>query len=324
MLQSGKLSAAAHPAPVVVRTDGIMKLKLLLAVLAVLLAAGVFAARSPLAALNALASLGSLRSAEGERYGALPRQRFDLYRPAGAAPDGGWPLVVFFYGGAWNRGERADYRFVGEALAARGVMAMVADYRLHPEVKYPLFLNDCAAALGFGFDHAAGWGANPQRVFVMGHSAGAYNAAMLVLDERWLAPTGHRAAELAGWVGLAGPYDFLPIKTPEVQAAFHHPDVPPDSQPIRHVEAAPAVPALLAVGTKDERIDPVRNTRGLARALRDGGHAVMLREYDGPGHEALVGAIAAPLRGLAPVLDDVIAFVRQPVPPKTLAAAAVR
>jgi acetyl esterase/lipase len=290
------------------------------AVLALLLAAGVLLFVAPGAVLNLAASINSLRAAEGQPYGPLPRQRFDLYQPAGTPPAEGWPVVVFFYGGAWNRGERADYRFVGEALAARGIVTMVADYRLHPEVTYPDFLHDCARALAFGFENAPRWHADPQRVFVMGHSAGAYNAAMLALDARWLAPSGRKPGELAGWIGLAGPNDYLPIKTPEVQAVFHHPDVPRDSQPIRHVVGA-SVPALLIAGEADQRVNPLRNSVGLAHALRDAGAPVRLRQYPRMTHESVLGAIAGPLQRLAPVLDEVVEFVNAPGVPRTVAAA---
>jgi acetyl esterase/lipase len=126
-----------------------------------------------------------------------------VYAPRTPASPSGHPVVVFFYGGSWNRGERADYRFVGEALAARGVLTLVADYRLYPEVRYPDFLSDSAQALAFGLREAARLGGDPRGVFVMGHSAGAYNAAMLALDATRLAPTGHSPRELAGWIGLA-------------------------------------------------------------------------------------------------------------------------
>ena len=127
---------------------------------------------------------------EGVNYGALPRQQLDIYQPTSAAPAGGWPVVVFFYGGSWNWGERAEYQFVGEALASRGVLTLVADYRLYPEVRYPDFLDDSALAVAYGLRESARLGGNPKRVFVMGHSAGAYNAAMLALDERWLQAAG--------------------------------------------------------------------------------------------------------------------------------------
>jgi len=275
---------------------------------AVLGAAGGLAACAPGRALNALAAVQNQRSLADAVYGPLPRQRYDLYTPHGAAPAGGWPLVVFFYGGSWQSGERADYRFVGEALASRGMLAMVADYRLYPAVSYPDFLHDSAAALAHGLGHAAAWGGNPQRVFVMGHSAGAYNAAMLALDSRWLAGQGRSPAELAGWIGLAGPYDFLPIKTLAVQPVFHHPQVPIDSQPIHHIGGS-ALPALLLAASHDDLVDPQRNTDGLAQRLQCSGTPVLSKRYERVDHVTLVGAMAWPLRGLAPVLDDVQAFV---------------
>jgi acetyl esterase/lipase len=302
-----------------------MTLKTLLWPLAVaaaaLLVAGVLLFVAPGAVLNLSASLNSLRAAQGQAYGPLPRQRFDLYQPSGAPPAEGWPLVVFFYGGAWNRGERADYRFVGEALAARGIVTMVADYRLHLFSGGELVLLDQPVqAAGHGGDAALRVGVPARRVFVMGHSAGAYNAAMLALDARWLAPSGRKPGELAGWIGLAGPYDFLPIKTPEVQAVFQHPNVPRDSQPIRHVVGA-SVPALLIVGEADQRVNPLRNTVGLAHALRDAGAPVRLRQYPRMTHESVLGAIAGPLQRLAPVLDEVVEFVNAPGVPRTVAAA---
>ena len=278
-----------------------------------LLAAGAGAAAlvasAPSRALNLLAAVDTRRAGRDLPYGPLPRQRYDLYQPPAAPPPGGWPLVVFFYGGSWNRGERADYRFVGEALASRGLLALVADYRLYPQVTYPDFLHDCAAAVAHALAQAASLGADPARVFVMGHSAGAYNAAMLALDPRWLRTAGRDAADLAGWIGLAGPYDFLPITNPDARPVFHHPDVPPDSQPIRHAAEAPALPAFLGAAARDDLVNPVRNTRGLAAALQAAGRPVTLRLYERVNHMTLAGAFAAPLRWLAPVLDDVAGFV---------------
>jgi acetyl esterase/lipase len=158
---------------------------------------------------------------------------------------------------------------------------------------------------------ARGWGADPARLFVMGHSAGAYNAAMLALDARWLEAAGSHPSRLAGWIGLAGPYDFLPIRTPEVQVVFHHPQVPADSQPIRHVRAD-APPAFIGAPEQDERIDAQRNSGGLAAALRASGASVDLHRYAGVGHVTVVAALSGPLHWLAPVLDDCLAFIAGP------------
>jgi acetyl esterase/lipase len=265
-------------------------------------------AASPVRALNALAGIDPSPEQSDVAYGAGPRQRLDVYRPRGTAPQRGWPVVVFFYGGSWNRGERADYRFVGAALASRGMVALVADYRLYPEVRYPAFLSDCAQALAFGLENAGRWGGDPRRVFVMGHSAGGYNAAMLAFDPRWLRPTGHTPDELAGFIGLAGAYDFLPMTNPEARPVFFHPDYPPGTQPLEHAGRG-SPPSFLAAARSDDLIDPQRNTGGLAARLQAASTPVTLRFYARVDHVTLVGALAWPLRWLAPVLDDVSTFV---------------
>jgi acetyl esterase/lipase len=269
---------------------------------------GTLAACAPLATLNVMAAAGAHTRVADVSYGALPRQRLDIYRPSGQPPAGGWPVVVFFYGGSWNSGAREQYSFVGAALASRGITALVADYRVYPEVRFPDFLRDCAQALAWGLTHAAELGGNPKRVFVMGHSAGAYNAAMLALDPRWLAAAGHAPRELAGFIGLAGPYDFLPMTNVDAQPVFFHPNYPPDTQPLDFVSAS-SPRSFLAVGASDALVNPERNTAALAARLVAVGVPVNLQRYAGVNHTTLIGAMGLPLRWLAPVLDDVAGFV---------------
>jgi acetyl esterase/lipase len=263
------------------------------------------AACSPLRTLNALTPANDGTATRDVTFAS--GLQLDVYRPAAAMAIPA-PVVVFFYGGNWRSGTRADYAFVGKALAARGIVAVVADYRLYPQVRYPDFLDDCAQAVAWAIGHAAEHGGDPRRVFVMGHSAGAYNAAMLALDERWLARVQLAPAALRGFIGLAGPYDFLPITNTAVQPVFHHPDTPPDSQPIAHV-AKYAPPALLIAPTKDGTVNPRRNTGGLAASLRAQGNEVDERYYKGVGHVTLIASLAGPGRWLAPALDDIAAFV---------------
>ena len=266
------------------------------------------AACSPLGTLNAVIPGSSYTLSANVAYGPLPRQRLDIYRPTAAAPAAGWPVLVFFYGGSWNRGEKADYKFVGEALASRGVLTLVADYRLYPSVRYPDFLKDSALALGYGLNEAKPLGGDAKRVFVMGHSAGGYNAAMLALDARWLSGTGHAPAELAGFIGLAGAYDFLPMTNPDAQPVFFHPNYPPNTQPIEFALAS-APRTFLGAAVKDSLINPQRNTVGLADRLKSAGVPVTLRMYEGVSHITLLASLAWPLRFLAPTLEDVVAFI---------------
>ena len=209
-------------------------------------------------------------------------------------------------------GDRADYKFVGEALAASGTVTVVADYRLSPAVRYPVFLQDSAEAVKLALNNAEAWGVSPERVFLMGHSAGAYNAAMLALDPRWLPGAGVRRAQIAGWIGLAGPYDFLPIDIPEVQVAFEWPNTPVNSQPLFYAlqpDAAAPQRVLLLAAREDEVVNPQRNTVALAQALKQRGEAVQAELFGRVGHATLIGAMAAPLRGLAPVLETVRQFL---------------
>lgn len=265
---------------------------------------------SPLRLINATVSTDTHTVLSDQDYGPLPRQQLDVYRPADAPP--GAPLAVFFYGGSWSSGDRADYRFVGEALASRGIVTVVADYRLSPEVSYPAFLEDCALAVKWAHDNARRLGASPRRIHTVGHSAGAYNAAMMALDPRWLGGVGLRPQVLAGWAGLAGPYDFLPIGLSDVKKAFNWPDTPPDSQPLFHVKAGPPAPSqrvLLLAARSDILVNPQRNTVAMAEALQAQGAPVEVELFDRVSHTTLIGAMARPLRGLAPVLDRLSGFL---------------
>jgi acetyl esterase/lipase len=256
--------------------------------------------------LNTLVPDNTYRGREGVAYGRNPRQQLDVYQPLAPPQRGKPPLVVFFYGGNWKAGERGDYRFVGEALASRGAIVVIPDYRLFPEVRYPDFLVDSAAAVKWAFDHAAQLGGDPANVHVMGHSAGAYNAAMLALDPRWL---GSQRDQLAGFIGIAGPYDFLPIVNPDTQRAFNWPDTPAESQPLRQVTAG-APRTLLLAATKDDLVNPQRNTVQLGERLQAAGVQTRVQLFDGVSHVTVIGAVARPLRRLAPVLPEVLAFLR--------------
>jgi acetyl esterase/lipase len=276
-----------------------------LAVLA--LAALGLAACSPIDALNALSDSSASRTVNGIAYGSDSRQALDVYIPARSEPP--YPVVLFFFGGSWNSGSRADYKFVGDALASRGIMVVIADYRLYPQVRYPAFLDDCAHATSWTLTNLGTYGGDPRRLYVMGHSAGAYNAAMLALDARWLASVGASPKAFAGFIGLAGPYDFLPIDVPQVRPVFFYPDSPADSQPIVYASAN-APRTFLAAPKTDHLVNPERNTHQLADKLAANGVAVTYKRYAMVGHATLIGAMSPPLRWMAPVLDDITTFIQ--------------
>lgn len=277
---------------------------------------GLLSACSPAAMLNALAPMDGVRIETDLPYGAEPRQALDVYVPVGAtveagadvsgAPASGVPVIVFLYGGGWTTGARSTYRFLGTALARRGHVVVIPDYRLFPEARFPDFVRDAALAVAWTRREATRFGADPRRLVVMGHSAGAHMALMLALDPRWLREAGmHPDRDLSGAIGLSGPYDFLP--TPDAALGAIFPGDPRTSQPAGFARGD-AVPVLLAHGRADTIVRPVQSER-LAAAIRARGGRVDLRMYDGIGHAALIGAVASPLRWLAPVLNDIEGFV---------------
>jgi len=239
-------------------------------------------------------------------YGDGPRRTLDVYQPRRA--DGAAPVVVFFYGGNWRSGDKSDYVFAGSALASKGYVVIIPDYRVYPEVRWPAFLQDSAEAVAWARANAARFGGDADRLVLMGHSAGAYNAAMLTIDERWLQAVGvDSKRDVRAMVGLAGPYDFLPLGTEELRTIFGPEEGRPATQPINHVDGGEA-PMLLAHDVGDQVVDPGNGDRLAARVRALGGRAET-RAYDGLNHQLMVGTLAAPLRFLAPVLKDASAFI---------------
>jgi acetyl esterase/lipase len=264
------------------------------------------AACTPLGALNTLSPRDpALRQGQGIAFGPLPRQRLDVYTPRATGKAA--PVCVFFYGGSWNSGRRQDYAFAGRALASRGFVTVVPDYRLYPEVRYPEFLRDGAAAIRWARDHAADFGGDPDRIVLAGHSAGAYNAAMLALDGEFVTAAGVDPSHIKAFAGLSGPYFFLPLDDPATITTFgEYPDLPA-TQPAKYVTAA-SPPGFLAHGAADTLVRP-SNAEGLGRKLGRAGVAEEVKIYPGLSHADVVVALSRMFRGKAPVLDDMAAFL---------------
>ena len=272
------------------------------------LAAWLTASCSPLKTFDGLVPKdpGVAKPGRGLAFGEGPRRTLDVYVPkAVSARAGGRPIMVFFYGGSWNSGTRRGYAFVGRALAAQGFVTVIPDYRLVPEVRYPGFVEDGAAAVRWARSNAGRFGGDPDAIVLAGHSAGAYIAAMLALDARWL---GSERSAVKGLIGLAGPYDFAPFDVAASRAAFGAWPRPEETQPV-HWAGAGDPPALLLVGDKDNLVRPA-NSEALAARLRASGVPATLRRFGGLGHIGLLTAIARPLRSRGAVLPEMAAFVR--------------
>jgi acetyl esterase/lipase len=266
------------------------------------------AACSPLAMFNAVipkdAAAGRVQT--GISYGEDARQKLDVYPGAGTTASK--PVIVFIYGGGWDSGRRQDYAWVGRALAAQGFVTVVPDYRLVPDVLYPDFLGDCARAVRWARDNAARLGGDPDRIVLMGHSAGAYNVTMLALDKRLLESAGVPAAAIRGAIGLAGPYDFYPWDADASRNAFGQWPEPLATQPVNYARAD-GPPLLLLHGRTDTTVRP-RNTERLGARLNAAGGRVETKIYPDMDHKGILLALARPFRGRSSVLEDSMAFAR--------------
>lgn len=219
------------------------------------------------------------------------------------------PVLIWWHGGGWVKGDRTAYAFAGRAFASRGFVVVVADYRKVPAIRFPAFLVDGAEAVRWTRDNVARFGGDPDRIAFAGHSAGAYTAVMLALDRKWLTQAGVDPAIVKGAIGLSGPYDFYPFdKKRSIDAMSKWPR-PLETQPIRFARAD-APPLLLVTSTADTQVRP-KNALNLGARLRELGAPVEVRNYAGLSHEDVVMALSKPFRGKAPVLDESVSFLNQ-------------
>lgn len=285
-----------------------------LAIAALTLIVGLFAFTKLVAPPNQLNILDTVmlggsdvsRVAEGVVFDTANNVKLDVWVPKEKAKTKR-PVLVFFYGGGWYAGERAHYGFVGKAYATKGFVVVMADYRKVPHVQFPAFNEDGANAVRWVQDNIEKFGGDPKRVTLSGHSAGAYIAMMLTLDQRYLRNAGVTPGFVRATVGLAGAYDFLPFDSVRSINAFAKWPKPIETQPIAFARAD-APPIMVLTGTHDDTVKP-RNAILLARKLRELGARAEFKAYPGLNHEDLIMATSKPFRGKGSVLDDSSMFL---------------
>ena len=238
-------------------------------------------------------------------YGDGPRRKLDVYVPDHLA--GNAPVLVFFYGGSWQFGSRDQYLAFGQAFASLGIVTVVADYRLYPEVTYPAFVEDGAQAVAWVHAHIAQYGGDPQRLFVSGHSAGGYNAVMLGSDPKYLKAAGGDLSWLRGVIGIAGAYDFLPLTDPDYIAIFHGP-MNRESMPVSHIDGK-RPPMLLAWGLADGTVG-AKNIDNMEARLKAVGSPVETHRYPGTGHIGIILSLIPGFRGRTTLRDDMARFIQ--------------
>lgn len=261
---------------------------------------------SPVNLLNAMVPSHGFTAHRDITYGELARQTLDIYLPTQRAANGN-PVVVFFYGGGWEDGDKKDYKFVGEALSSHGITVVIPDYRVYPEVVFPDFVDDGAAAVAWTYANIQRYTGDKQQLFIAGHSAGAHIASLLSLNPDYLKKYALTPDIVQGMIGLAGPYDFLPLKSDTLKTIFGPENQRWQSQSINYVRGDNP-PMLLMVGERDLTVWP-RNSYRLADKITGQGGEVTLLKFPDYGHVSMVAKLAKPLRGNGDLLQPILAFI---------------
>lgn len=270
--------------------------------------AALMSACSPVKILNSIIPTDQYNTKENIAYGKLDRQKLDLYIPKNNE-DKPLPVVLFYYGGGWDSGNKDNYLFVAEAFTSKGYLTVIPDYRVFPEVKFPEFMHDPVSAGQWVKQSIAEYGGDPNNIYVVGHSAGAHIGMMLNLNKDYLASVDLKPNQFRAFIGLAGPYDFLPLQSNRLKDIFGPEETRWKSQPINFV-TGDNQPTLLLVGLKDDTVWP-KNSINLANAIEEKDGQVQVVKYPSYGHVDMVAKLAKPFRGSSTLLDDMVQFMQK-------------
>ena len=279
------------------------------------LIACLMSACTPIKVLNSLVPENGYSLVSALAYGANARQKLDIYLPKAADqstkldPTKLKKVIIFYYGGNWDSGERANYKFVAQALVSHGYIVVIPDFRVYPEVLFPALMADPVTVAKWVKTHINQYGGDVNKVFLAGHSSGAHMAVMMSINPEYLAEASLKPNDFAGVIGLAGPYDFLPLKSDRLKTIFGNEAQQIKSQPINFVDGKNP-PLLLAVGKKDGTVWP-RNTVNLAKKIKENNGLVEVVEFENYGHVDMVAKLAKPLRGDGKLLKTITTFIDQ-------------
>ncbi len=263
---------------------------------------------SPVKLLNSVIPTDGYDLKEDIAYGELARQKLDIYIPKETSTQK-MPIVLFYYGGGWDSGKKTDYLFAAEAFTSKGYVTVIPDYRVFPEVKFPEFMQDPVSAAKWVKTHINEYGGDSDNVFIVGHSAGAHIGMMMNINTQYLQTVDLSPNDFNAFVGLAGPYDFLPLVSQRLKDIFGPKQSRWRSQPINFV-IGDNQPILLMVGLKDNTVWP-RNTFNLAKAIEGKKGSVQVIEFANYSHVDMVAKMAKPFRDNNDLLDNIVQFMQE-------------
>ena len=240
--------------------------------------AGLFVANVPAAFNNA-------QTYKDIAYGEAELQKLDFYAPKNAEKA---PVLVFFYGGRWTFGDKEQYRFIADIFVQEGYAVAIPDYRKYPDVKFPAFAEDIAAALAWVYKNAGQYGGNPDSIVVAGHSSGAHTAALVATDAQYLKAHDLERSIIKAFAGLSGPYAFVP-EAEDLKDMFGPPERYPLMRAPNYVDGQQP-PMLLIHGLDDETV-VLKNAEKLRDAIQKEGGQVDLAAYKELNHVETVGSL---------------------------------
>ena len=260
---------------------------------------------SPLKLADVLSPYQGYTSKSGIIYQKRNNLKLDIYEPTHKLKND--TIIMFIYGGAWRNGKRQQYRFIAQPFSELGFTTIIPDYRLFPNTRFPGFVEDIASSIAWTQRNLVG-NTEKQRIVLIGHSAGAHIAALIALDQRYLGAHNLSPKILKGWVGLAGPYAFNPLKISSTRPIFESQKINIDlARPITFAHKI-GPPSLLLHGTNDTSVY-ISNSENLFYAIKNSGGMVEFNPLENVGHVGVLVSIANRKLGGAAVLGKIESFV---------------
>ncbi|WP_409431943.1 alpha/beta hydrolase [Litorimonas sp. RW-G-Af-16] len=258
------------------------------------------AACAPVTLLNTITPSSSFSKAKDVSYGPLERQKLDLYKADTPKPDA--PMLVFVHGGSWQEGSKDIYKFLADGFTKDGYDIAVPNYRLYPQTKYPGMIEDTAKAIAYAAVQ------NPDRpIVVIGHSAGAYNALMAIMDPRFMAAENLATCErVAGVISLAAPTGAYELKDPPYPTIFPGRFQGEDA-PLAHADQP--LPAMFLINGADDTTVGRKNAEMLAEKIEASGGNAKLKIYDGMNHTEAVQFLSRHFDGDSSLKSDIASFI---------------
>ncbi len=239
-----------------------------------------------------------------------PKKTLDIYIPKNNKNNKKQKVVIFWHGGRWTMGDKSHYGFIGQAFAAQGIITVVANYRVYPEVIFPACAHDAAECTAWVFDNIERYGGDPTQIYLMGHSSGAHLAVLISSSTLFLAPYAFSKKQIAGVIGIAGPYHFLPSKEPDIQAIF--PEVYANmAQPVFHIDQD-TPPMFLLWGAKDKTVYE-KNIQDMAMQFKQQNIQNKIMIYPKLNHVNILMLLGKNFSGFGylfgNVYQDILAFI---------------